>query len=190
MLLLKRKKYREMPDLELIALLKGKDASFILGILYERYSHLVMGVGLKYLKNETDAEDITMQIFEHLIEKINKSNIQNFSSWLYVVTKNECFMLLRKKQKVIPKELKPFEISYEEEMDPVYLEVHFTILEQAINLLKEEQKMCLKLFYLEGHNYTMVAELLDIPLLKVKSAIQNGKRNLKIELEKHHAFKS
>ncbi len=179
-----------MPDLELITLLKSKDASFILGVLYERYSHLVMGVSLKYLKNQTDAEDATMHIFEQLIEKINKSNIQNFSSWLYVVVKNECFMILRKKQKVIPKELKLFETAAEEELDPIYLEVHFTVLEETIQQLKEEQKKCLQLFYLEGYSYTKVSELLNLPLLKVKSAIQNGKRNLKIELEKHHAFKS
>jgi RNA polymerase sigma-70 factor (ECF subfamily) len=71
-----------------------KDKS-VLGQLYERYIHLVYGVSLKYLKNREEAQDATMQIFEQLVNKLLKHEIDNFKSWLHVLTRNHCLMFLR-----------------------------------------------------------------------------------------------
>ena len=66
----KRKKYRIKTDEELIELFKIEPSSIVIGILYERYAHLVMGVCLKYLKNKEEAQDVTMEIFEKLHFKL------------------------------------------------------------------------------------------------------------------------
>ena len=97
MLFSKRKKYKSLSDEELLSLYKEKQASEVLGEYYQRYGHLVMGTSMKYLRNKFDAEDLVMNLFEKLPNKLMSHNIANFKSWLYMVTKNECLMLLRKK---------------------------------------------------------------------------------------------
>lgn len=185
----KRKKYKLKTDEELVDLFKNDRSSLCIAILYERYSHLVMGTCLKYLKNEVESQDMTMQIFEDLHSKILKHNIQFFKSWLYMVTKNDCFMFLRKKG--IMSSTDTLE-KYEQEDNYSELEskeIHLQLLEKAIEKLKPEQKQCVTLFYLEEKSYQEISLELNIPLLKVKSAIQNGKRNIKIQLEEKDEFK-
>lgn len=184
----KRKYYQNKTDEELISLYRIKQNAVIFSILYERYSHLVFGTCLKYLKNRQDAEDITMHLFEHLPEKLIRYDITNFRSWLYMVSKNECFMLLRKRNpesELIADQL----IEDSEQENPRLTEIHFELLEKAILELKEEQKNCIELFYLQQFSYQRISEQLGISIKNVKSAIQNGKRNLKIRLEENHVFK-
>ncbi len=185
----KRKKYKLKTDEELVDLFKNDRSSLCIAILYERYSHLVMGTCLKYLKNEVESQDMTMQIFEDLHSKILKHNIQFFKSWLYMVTKNDCFMFLRKKGIISSTDTLE---KYEQEDNYSELEskeIHLQLLEKAIEKLKPEQKQCVTLFYLEEKSYQEISLELNIPLLKVKSAIQNGKRNIKIQLEEKDEFK-
>ena len=87
----KQKKYKLKTDEELVTLYKLERSSTCIAIIYERYGHLVMGTCMKYLKNEVESQDITMQIFEELHSKLLKHEINYFKSWLYMVTKNECF---------------------------------------------------------------------------------------------------
>ena len=161
----------------------------ILGSLYSRYMHLVYGVCLKYLSDRERAKDAVSQIFEHLITEIPKFEIQNFKSWLYVVTKNFCLMEIRK-QKSFKNRFEKY--SVEQNMESTEIlhpldEGHDSLLEEnlkrCIERLKKEQQQCIRLFYYEEKSYKEVSEELDIPLKKVKSYIQNGKRNLKICLE-------
>jgi len=187
----KRKQYREKSDEELMTLHKSEGGSICIGILYERYGHLVMGACMKYLKNTLEAEDMTMQIFENLGQKIIKHEIQFFKSWLYMVTKNECFMSLRKKGY----EFSSIEITNlkEEENDferILLKEQKLTLLEEVIPFLKDDQRKCIELFYLKEMSYQQISTELNLSLMQIKSAIQNGKRNLKIQLEERNEFKS
>jgi len=185
----KRKKYQQLDDLELLEQFKKNGASEILGEFYRRYGHLVMGTAMKYLKNQFDAEDLVMNLFEKLPLKLKSHNVNHFKSWLYMVTKNECLMLLRKKNG-LSTELK-VELEATNEMDVVIeKEAQLNALEAAIEDLKDEQKTCIRLFYLESKSYQEITELLKLDLKKVKSAIQNGKRNLKLILEGSNEFKS
>ena len=188
---IKRKKYRTLTDEELVNIFKDDQSSLCIQILYERYGHLVMGVAMKYLKNEVDAEDVTMKIFEELHAKLLKHSIQFFKSWLYMVVKNECFMILRKSKNEISVEyIENYEISAEDETEKIHIkEINLRLLENCIELLKDEQKKCIHLFYINEKSYTEISELLNLPISKVKSAIQNGKRNIKIILEQSDEFK-
>src|SRR6186713_416475 len=94
--LLFRKNIRHLDDQALLQLVRANDKQ-ALGELFVRYSYLVMGLCLKYLKDKMEAEDELMCIFDKLPEKINRSEIANFRTWLYSVAKNECLMKLRKK---------------------------------------------------------------------------------------------
>ena len=191
MLQLNRRKYSNLTDEELLVKYKAKPSRVLFGEIYRRYGHLVFGTTLKYLKNKQDAEDITMNIFVKIKEKMIEHNIQHLSSWIYMVTKNECLMTLRKKDHAT------IDLSLEQKSEPeidddVFLqkEVQFELLEQAINELKEVQSVCIRLFYLEQKSYQEISTKLNIELKKVKSAIQNGKRNIRINLERNHEFRS
>ena len=185
----RRNKYKRLSDKALLLLYKEKRSLEIISEYYQRYGHLVMGTSMKYLQNKFDAEDLVMNLFEKLPDKLINHNIDNFKSWLYTVTKNECLMLLRKKGIVTqeftrePAETNALGLNIEKEKQ-------ILALENAIEELKAEQKKCIKLFYLENKSYGEITVLLQLDLKKVKSAIQNGRRNLKINLEHNHEFKS
>ncbi len=176
-------------DNELIAMfIKTKDMD-IMGELYGRYMELVYGVCLKYLANREDAKDAVIQIFEKILIEIEKHDIKNFKAWLFVLTKNFCLMQLRKSKQKFKAELEESHSIFmenEEEIHPIDKGV--PDLEQAllncIEKLKEEQKSCIQLFYFKNKCYNEIAEYLKIEEKKVKSYIQNGKRNLKICLDK------
>lgn len=187
--LFRKYKVDQLSDEQLVQLYRRDRNSDSIAELYVRYGHLVFGTCMKYLKNKENAEDISMQLFEKLPLKLMQNEIKYFKSWLYMVTKNECLMYLRKKKEV-PMEFIQIE-SEEETINPkIILESKLSLLEKAIELLKSPQKECIKLFYIEDNSYEQIASLLKLEIKKVKSAIQNGKRNIKLILEDNHEFKS
>lgn len=162
----------------------------ILGELYSRYMNLVYGLCLKYLQNRDDAGDAVMQIFEKLISEIDRHEIQNFKSWLYVLSKNFCLMLIRSektKERKMDLWLKDQDdsVEFHSEMHPIDEEgiENHSALSDCIEKLKAEQKDCVRLFYYQNWSYRQIAEILHIEEKKVKSHLQNAKRNLKNCLE-------
>lgn len=189
MLFSKKNIYKTFSDEELLLAYKKKQYSEVIGEFYVRYGHLVMGTSMKYLKNKFEAEDLTMNLYEKLPGKLVSHNITNFKSWLYMVTKNECLMLLRKNGNLTSS--LTCELEDTDQLDlKVETEKQLELLENAIEDLNIEQKKCIKLFYIERKSYQEIAELLSLDLNKIKSAIQNGKRNLKLNLEGRNEFKS
>lgn len=184
-------KYNQYSDLELIAEYKNTENKLFVGILYKRYSHLVLGLSLKYLKNEDEAKDAVMQIFEKLFKDLLKHQIEFFKSWLYTYSKNFCLMIIRTRQSKLKKEIELENNAdlFMETESGLHLnkadekEKQFVALENAINDLKDEQKKCIDLFYLKEKSYVEIAEITGFSINEVKSYIQNGKRNLKIKLE-------
>lgn len=153
-----------------------------LGRLYERYVELTYGVCLKYLKKEADAEDAVMTIFEQLVEKVKTHDVQNFRSWLYVLAKNHCLMQLRKPQREFsePDFMQFNGVSHPEEERPEEQEAH---LRACMEQLPSQQRSSVQLFYFEEKSYQEIAALQKEELGKIRSFIQNGRRNLKICLE-------
>ena len=165
-----------------------------MGELYKRYSHLMFGVGLKYLKSKEESEDILMTVFEKLDSKIIKSDIKNLKNWLYTIIKNECLMKLRKTNRITSDVetalLFKADDSSNQLQEVILKEQKYDILEDAIVQLKDQQQKCIQLFYLKGKCYDEIVIATGFDLKKVKSYIQNGKRNLKLILENEHIFKS
>jgi len=163
----------------------------VLGELYQRYMELVYGVCLKYFKETEQAKDAVMQIFEELVIKLRKHEVDNFHGWLHQVAKNHCLMQLR-----TPKNLKTVEFNTElvQSEENVHLngvlekEENFKKLEFCLGTLTEEQRQAVKLFYLDGKCYNEIVELTGQEWNQVRSFIQNGRRNLKICMESKTAF--
>lgn len=178
-------------DEDLLILYQQTGDAAILGELFNRYIHLVFGVCLKYLPNKEESQDMAMHVFEKLAVELKTAQVKNFKSWLHVLTKNECLMLLRSRKYKSSKS--GLEINSVDNMDLNYslhhieddqLESNLQELELAIEELPPEQNECINLFYLQQKSYKEIVELTGFELQKVKSYIQNGKRNLKIHLHK------
>jgi RNA polymerase sigma-70 factor (ECF subfamily) len=158
-----------------------------LGILLPRYTLLLLGVCMKYLKNEEDAKDCVQQIFLKIINELHKYKVEYFKSWIYMIAKNHCLMKLRNKGK-LSTELNEHLISVQDETEEkisyVEKDVLLARMMEAIEKLNEEQKQCVSLFYLHKKSYSQVADITGFTIMQVKSYIQNGKRNLKMMMEK------
>ncbi len=186
-LIIDRKAEVALSDIELIARYReSRDVAYP-GVLFQRYAHLVLGICLKYLKNEEDSKDAAMELFENLTEMLVKHEITNFKSWLHTTTKNHCLMKLRKPEaKAIRRNLEGVDESlFMENPESEHLiveemrDLQIRHLGTALPRLNEEQRVCIELFYLQGKSYQEVAETTGYSLNQVKSHIQNGKRNLK-----------
>ena len=182
-------KHPDRTDEELLQQFKRTGSLDTLGELYSRYMHLIYGVALKYLESRDEAKDAVMQIFEKLVADLPQQEVRNFKSWLYVLTKNHCLMQIRSKKSAAGR-LEGYKIEQdfmesEDELHPIDKEEPSVedALKKCIEQLKNEQKQCIKLFYYEKRCYQEIAEELRIDEKKVKSHLQNGKRNLRICLE-------
>jgi RNA polymerase sigma factor (sigma-70 family) len=178
--------FKQFSDTELLGAYTKAPQREILGELYRRYSALVFGISLKYLKNSADAEDSVMEIFEKLHlelgQQLAKAEIGSFKGWLHTVSRNHCLMKLRKAG---------LKINYTDELPPVSApdsfdeEVHLQrehilkVLEDNLSALKKEQKECITLFFLEDKSYKEICDQTGLSLGEIKSHIQNGKLNLK-----------
>ena len=159
-----------------------------LGILLERYTLLLFGVCMKYLKNEEEAKDGVQQVFLKAIAELHKYKVSYFKSWIYMVAKNHCLMKLRNRQGKIPVVLNEQTIVLEDEplSKQSYVDKDRVLdaMSFALEELNKEQKLCVTLFYLDKKSYTEIVDITGFNMMKVKSYIQNGKRNLKIIIER------
>ncbi|MDB5232590.1 MAG: polymerase ECF-type sigma factor [Chitinophagaceae bacterium] len=154
--------------------------------LYLRYSDMVYAVGIKYLKNQDKARDAAMNIYEELVEKLRHHQVDNFKSWLYVLTKNHCLMQLRKEKATNVVELtNDFMQSGETDHldDALNKETELNQLENCIDKLAVNQQRIIRLFYLQEHSYHQIAAATGLEWNAVRSLVQNGRRNLKICME-------
>jgi len=146
---------------------------------------------MKYLKHEEEARDAVQQVFSKTIVEIDKYHVEHFKSWLYTIARNHCFMQLRNKMYPLPED------AIEKEGNSMQQEIFdetlgrikekeklLEYLEDAMQHLQTNQRECLSLFYLEKLSYRQIGEKTSLSLLQIKSFIQNGKRNMRLMIEK------
>lgn len=198
---LNHQKIASLPDADLIKQFQRDQQRICVSVLYRRYEHLVYGNAAQYFPDHNDRQDIVGEVFEKVMRKLPTTQVESFSSWLFVMTRNVCISRLRKR----PPEQSSSD-NWEEvekksgqfmenaavtrlmnEGDP---ERQLTLLRQALAELNGEQRQCVQLFFLEEKSYREIAELTAFPIKKVKSMLQNGKRNLRIQLSKKMAAAS
>ena len=186
--LVKEDKYQHISDQELLENFYSDHDNEWLGILLQRYTLLLLGVSMKYLKNEEQAKDSVQQIFLKVIQELHKYKVDYFKSWLYMVAKNHCLMKIREKQGKQITEINDRHAAQADEIADrqALLENEQTLdlLEVSLKELNNEQQQCVTLFYLEKKSYQEISDKTGFTMLQVKSYIQNGKRNLKILIEK------
>lgn len=186
--------FNHLSDEELAGLFRASGQNEIMGELYKRYAHLVLGVCVNYLKNRDDARDAAMEVFERLFVSLRKYEVHNFKSWLFTVTKSHCAMILRQRKK------EGISVGWEDHLMREVMEnghfLHHPIedelegrirkLHYALNNLSPGQQQCVLLFYFDEKSYQEIENHTGYSASQVKSFLQNGKRNLKMALENNH----
>jgi len=179
---LKLQSYHDTDDNELLQNFYKDHDNKWLGILLPRYTLLLLGVCMKYLKNEEDAKDCVQQIFIKIINELHKYKVDYFKSWIYMIAKNHCLTKLRDKGKLtaeLNEKMANVPDETEEKISLTEKEALLTKMMNAIKRLNSEQKECVSLFYLQKKSYAEIADITGFTMLQVKSHIQNGKRNLR-----------
>ncbi|WP_018627501.1 RNA polymerase sigma factor [Niabella aurantiaca] len=179
--------HAEQSDAQLLDQFKLRKDQEALAQLYLRYSDLIYGVCLKYLEDPEDAKDAVMNIYQELREKLPRHEVQNFKSWLYVLAKNHCLMILRaaKKNRTINLDAQVVQSGDFSHLDSVIeKEETFKKLEKCMESLPGEQAKTIRLFYYDNKCYNEIAATTGMEWNKVRSLIQNGRRNLKNCMDK------
>ena len=174
-------------DAELAANYQRTGDLSVLGDLYNRYMEMVYGVCLKYLKDPDDAQDAVMAIFEELVPKLRQHRVDNVKSWLYTLAKNHCLMKLRSLKKMpVTKMGDSFMQSEADEHLNAALnrEENFRQLDACMEQLADGQRKVIELFYLQGKCYNEISAETGLEWSNVRSFLQNGRRNLKLCMEK------
>ena len=170
-------------DEELLALFYADKNNYWLGILLERYTLLMLGVCLKYLKNVEDAKDAVQQVCTKIIADLKRHEVQHFKAWLLVVTRNHCLMQYRKKDVKNNLEFTDNLIVEDAQTDKEerwLKEVTLDTIKESMNALSDVQRICIDLFYLQEKSYKEIMASTGFDFKQVKTHIQNGKRNLKL----------
>ncbi len=178
----------QLSDAELVTMYQSSHQQDLLAQLFLRYSDLVYGTCIKYLSSQDAAKDATMNIYHELVEKVKNHSIENFKSWLYVVSKNYCLMLLRQQKKMTVVEFQAEHVQSEafSHLESVFeKERQFQQLEFCMKQLNEEQRQTVHLFYMENKCYNEICIATGFDWNKVRSLIQNGRRNLKICMDEN-----
>jgi RNA polymerase sigma factor (sigma-70 family) len=180
--------YQHMTDAELLDNFYTDRNNEWLGVLLQRYTLLLLGVCMKYLKNEEEAKDGVQQVFLKTIAELHKYKVDYFKSWIYMVAKNHCLMKLRDRQGRNAASLNEESLLIEEVSVPFQQHIEkdkmLDTMTATLQELNGEQKQCVTLFYLDKKSYQEIAEHTGFSMLQVKSHIQNGKRNLRLLIER------
>jgi RNA polymerase sigma factor (sigma-70 family) len=181
---LRRKAIDPLTDEDLTARIRAGDQAS-LGVLWDRYAHLLFGVGMKYLKDTERSKDSVLDLFTTLPGLLEKHEVKHFRSWVHTVMRNRCLMELRGSERGAA--LEPALVADDVELahETALHEATLQQLERAIETLKDGQRECIRLFYLQRMSYAQVSERTGLDLEQVRSNLQNGRRNLRIQLERH-----
>lgn len=178
-----RTQKEDTSDADLLVRFQKEGERDALAVLFDRYLELIYGLCLQYLKTPSRAEDATLAIYAELQQKLPKHEVKNFKNWLYTFIRNHCLMQLRKEKKAITVNYDPAFMQSAEEWhlvdEQTEEEERETALTYCLEQLNEQQKTCVQLFYYEGHSYKEIATMRQEEVGRIRSNIQNGRRNLK-----------
>jgi RNA polymerase sigma-70 factor (ECF subfamily) len=184
---LKHTRNSQLTDADLVVLFKESGDLAVLGELYQRHMDLIYGVCLKYLKDPEQSKDSVMAIFEELNLKLRKHEVAHFRAWLHQVARNHCLMYLRsprnKNSLPLPEELM-HSVENEHLNAVMEKEQHLQDMSKCLEQLNPEQKQVVESFYLQERSYQEIAEQTGLDWNRVRSLIQNGRRNLRICMDK------
>ncbi|MEL6655687.1 MAG: sigma-70 family RNA polymerase sigma factor [Bacteroidota bacterium] len=174
-------------DEELVRQFQQSGDRFLLGLLLRRYSQSILGTCHYYLRQPQDAEDAAMEVCELIVRQLQKpKEIKRFKDWVFIIARNYCFRKLKDNKRLTElsteweKDFLNSDVQYELG-DTLYVqeEALYARVDAEIQQLNEQQRLCLTAFYWQGEKYKDIAARYGMTTDEVRSAIQNGRRNLR-----------
>lgn len=166
-------------------------------MLIEAYQKKIFNLAYRIVGNYDDAADLTQEALIRIFKSISGFKEQSsFSTWVYRITTNVCLDDIRKKKnkKVISldEEIRVEDGEMKRQImsdDPLPDEIAEKeetrrLVNDAINMLPEEQRMMITLRDIQGLTYDEISEVLDCPSGTVKSRINRARQALKNALLK------
>lgn len=148
--------------------------------LYEKYNKLVYGIAFSIMKNKEDSEDITNEVFTK-IYKLDKEKlpVSNEASWLFTVTRNECFSTLRKsRQNICIDEIYEVPSKSQEIQEIIDTEYY----NKLISGLSEQEKTIISLKILSNFTFSKISQVMNIPIGTVQWKYYKAINSLKISV--------
>lgn len=177
------KDYKDQSDEDLVILVcKSKD-TFVYGVIYDRYEHLVYNKCYGFVRNVDEAKDLTQDVFLQVFIKLTsfKGN-SKFSTWLYSVTYHFCVNYLnRDKEKKIASLSKPVEEEYSlaaEISDDSLFQLKVDRLEKALREMPPEERMLIQMKYQDNASIKELQEVLEISESAVKMRLSRAKTKI------------
>ncbi len=150
--------------------------------IFRTYQMDVFGICYYYMRDRQDCLDTTMDVFTAFLDKqAAGEEIRNVKGWLLTVAKNLSLKELRSKSRLLASEISERDLmEYAAETEPIHDEGREEMLISALEQLKDEQRRCIELFYLNQKSYKDIQQITGWEYNFIKSYIQNGKRKLRI----------
>jgi RNA polymerase sigma factor (sigma-70 family) len=150
--------------------------------LVERYQGAVYNVCVRMLGDAQPAEDCTQETFFAAYRSIKSFRGGAFRSWLLRIASNQCYDLLRRRQRhpadALPDE--PFVVDPSPSPDEAALSAETAAaLERAIGQLPPDQRLCVLLVDVQGFDYDEAAQAMDVNLGTVKSRLSRARARLR-----------
>ena len=170
----------------LLEIARGKESA--LSDLYDESKGLIYTFALKILDNQSDAEEITLDVYKYVWSNAANYNaeLSNPSTWLIMLTRSRSIDKNRSRKNaqelsdIIEKEI----YSSEKSTDKAALESEQRkIILEALSELDPNHRRVLELAYFYQYTQSEISEMMDIPLGSVKSIVRVATEKLKKTLE-------
>ena len=156
--------------------LAGETESF--SFLVKKYQCEAFGHATAILGNSEDALDAVQETFLDAFRTLKKFDVsRRFYPWLYTILRNRCFKILATHRKEVKAEFSKLEIlsiTSENEFGNKVI-----LVEKALIEMSPEDREILTLKHLDGINYEIIAQRMDIPVGTVMSRLYYARKRFR-----------
>ena len=157
----------------LLQKLRSGDIS-ALEAIYAEYHEKIYATGLAILKNHEDAQDLKTNVLLRLYHRKETEEIKNPLAFMYAITRNECYKMLKKKNRCVCMDVQELEIA-DNLQDP-----HLSLaLKEMLSVLNEKEREVVVLHVLWGLKLQEIATGWNVPYIRIKWIYKSAKEKIK-----------
>ncbi len=155
--------------------------------VYQRYAKAMYQVAVRITGNTDDAEDVIQEAFIKAFDKLETFKAAaTFGAWLKRIVINEALSYLRKQRKFEEIENQNLAIEPEPVIELNDKNIKIDALMEAINRLKDNYRVAINLYFIEGYNYEEMTQILNLSYANVRTLVSRAKHKLKQILKKDY----
>lgn len=172
-------------DEELVAKYQASGDQDFFAVLWQRHWLRIRKLCLAFTGDPAGAEDLAARAITLAWRRIHSFQDGDFSAWLAVIARNCCIDQARsawaRLVSLTGEGIAATADQHPEQGCSCSEDRTFTAeLEQLVNQLPDQQRIAVKLFFIDGYSYQQIAGLMQCEVKQVKSYLQNGKKKLQL----------